>query len=294
VEWPTVLVAIGCWAGWVAMLVWHDALPWPLVLIGFALLGGWYMSLQHEVLHGHPTPWAALNTAIAFPPISLWLPYRVYRDSHLLHHEVELTAPGVDPESFYVSPQQWEDASSLRRLLLRVNRTFIGRLTIGPLLGPPALVMSELRLARHDRSLARMWAAHLAWVVVISIVVVGIADVPVWQYLVGYCWMGMSVVYVRSFVEHLAVAPPATRSAVVRSNWFFGLLFLNNNLHHAHHAAAGAAWYRLPRLAAEMDAAGIAAEGAGLYRGYAQVFLRFAFRPFSTPVSPMVGAESRS
>ena len=98
--------------------------------------------MQHEVLHGHPTPWAALNTAIAFPPISLWLPYRVYRDSHLLHHEVELTAPGVDPESFYVSPAQWEAASSARRLLLRVNRTFVGRLTIGPLLGPPAIVMS--------------------------------------------------------------------------------------------------------------------------------------------------------
>lgn len=288
------LVALGCWGGWVAMLVWHDALPWPLVLVGFALLGGWYMSLQHEVLHGHPTPWAALNTAIAFPPISLWLPYRVYRESHLLHHEVELTKPGVDPESFYVSPEQWEAASSLRRLVLRVNRTFVGRLTIGPLIGPPALVVSELRLARRDRSLARMWVAHLAWVIAISIVVVGIADVPVWQYLVGYCWMGMSVGYIRSFVEHLAVAPPATRSAVVRSNWFFGLLFLNNNLHHAHHAVAGVAWYRLPRLAADMDAAAIAAEGAGFYRGYAQVFRQFAFRPFSTPVSPMLGAESRS
>lgn len=287
------LVALGCWGGWAAMLLWHDALPWPLVLVGFALLGGWYMSLQHEVLHGHPTPWPVVNTSIGFPPLSLWLPYRVYRESHLLHHEVELTAPGVDPESFYVTPQQWQDASPVRRALLRANRTFVGRLTIGPLIGPPALVVSELRRARHDRSLATMWAAHAAWAAVISIVVFGVADVPVWQYLVGYCWMGMSVGYVRSFVEHLAVAPPASRSAVVRSNWFFGLLFLNNNLHHAHHALPAAAWYRLPNLAADMDAAGTAAAGAGLYRGYGQVIRLYAFRPFSTPVSPMLGAESR-
>ncbi|MEX1104767.1 MAG: fatty acid desaturase [Ilumatobacteraceae bacterium] len=292
-EWPTILVALGCWGGWVALLVWHASLPWPLVLVCFALLGGWYMSLQHEVLHGHPTPWPRVNTAIAFLPLSLWLPYRVYRDSHLVHHEVELTAPGIDPESFYVSPEQWEAASPLRRRMLLASRTFVGRLTVGPLLGPPGLVASELRLARNDRSLARMWTIHLVWVAVISAVVFGVADVPVWQYLIGYCFMGMSVTYIRSFVEHLAVAPPATRSAVVRSNWFFGLLFLNNNLHHAHHALPGAAWYRIPRLADEMDAAGAAAAGAGVYRGYGQVIRQYAFRPFSTPVSPMLGAETR-
>ena len=38
-EWPTMAIAIGCWGGFAAMLVWHDRLPWPLVLLGFALMG---------------------------------------------------------------------------------------------------------------------------------------------------------------------------------------------------------------------------------------------------------------
>jgi fatty acid desaturase len=99
-----------------------------------------------------------------------------------------------------------------------------------------------------------MWLIHLASAAVVAWIVFGVADVPVWQYLLGACYLGMSVTYIRSFVEHLGVAEPATRSAVVRSNWFFGLLFLNNNLHHTHHTLPGAAWYRLPVLTDEIAA----------------------------------------
>jgi fatty acid desaturase len=292
-EWPTVGIAAGCWAGWVAMLVWHDSLPWPVVLIGFALLGAWYMSLQHEVLHGHPTPNPTLNEAMAWLPLSFWLPYRVYRESHLLHHAAELTEPGVDPESFYVLPDEWERAGTFRRWLLTANRTLVGRLVIWPLIGPASLVISELRAARTDRSLQRMWALHLVAVGVVGWIVFGVAGVPVWQYLIGYCWLGMSITYLRSFAEHLAV-PTGTRSAVVRSNRFFGLLFLNNNLHHAHHARPAAPWFALPSLSDEIDAEAAAAEGAGVYAGYGEIIRRYAFKPFSTPVTPLHDARSVS
>jgi len=287
IEWPTVLVAVGCWGGWIALLVWHDVLPWPITVAGFALMCGWYTSLQHEVIHGHPTPWRTVNTALGWMPLHLWLPYRTYSDSHLLHHEVELTVPGVDPESFYVSPEQWERASTVRRMLLQSNRTFVGRLLVGPLLGPPALVWSEVRGARTDRAKARTWSVHLVAVGAIGWVVFGLAQVPVWQYLVGYTYLGLSVTYMRSFVEHLAVPAPGTRCAVVRSGRFFGLLYLNNNLHHTHHAFPSAAWYRLPRLTRELGAEEMAAEGAGLYRGYADVIRRYGVRPFSQPVDPL-------
>ncbi len=286
-EWPTVLVAVGVWGGWLAMLVWHDALPWPLVLLGFALLGGWYMSFQHEVLHGHPTPWTWLNTALAWPSLTMWLPYRVYRDTHLDHHANELTVPGIDPESFYVSPETWEQASALRRATLRINRTFLGRLVLGPWLGIPGLVASQVRLAARDRSLQAMWAIHAAAAAGVAWIVFGLAGVPVWQYLVGYVWFGLSVSYVRSFAEHLAVAEPLTRSAFVRSNPVVSVLFLNVNLHHTHHALPAAAWYRLGRLSDEMGAAEIAAAGAGAYRGYWQIARRYAVRPFSQPVHPL-------
>lgn len=293
IEWPTLLVALGCWGSWVSLLVWHDDLPLPVLLAGLAVSSAWYMSLQHEVIHGHPTPWRALNVALAWMPLNLWLPYRLYRESHLLHHEIELTVPGVDPESFYVTAEQWERAPGWRRTLWRWNRTLLGRWTIGPLLGPPALVWSEWRLATRDRSRAAMWLIHLAGAAGVGWVVFGLAGVPVWQYLVGYVYLGMSVTYTRSFVEHLAVAAPHTRSAVVRSGWFFGLLFLNNNLHHTHHALPGAAWFHLPRLTREIGSEQTAAEGAGCYRGYLEVFRRHALRPFSQPVHPL-GDGARS
>ncbi len=292
IEWPTLLVAAGCWGGWISLLKWHDSLPWPLVVLGFALLGGWYMSVQHEVIHGHPTPWRVVNTALAVTPLSLWLPFAIYRETHLDHHEVELTTAGVDPESFYVTPEQWDSASTTRRLLLRANRTFLGRLLIGPMIGPPSLVWSELKRSRESSSLMAMWAIHVGAAAAVGWVVFGVAGVPVWQYLVGYTYLGMSVTYIRSFVEHLAVPAPATRCAVVRSGWFFGLLFLNNNLHHTHHALPGAAWYRLPRLTREMGADEIAAAGAGYYRGYLDIVRRYAARPFCQPIDPLADRVS--
>lgn len=292
IEWPTVLVALGCWGGWAAILTWHESIPWPLVLAAFALLNGWYMSLQHEVIHGHPTPWKAVNVALAWMPLNLWLPYRLYRDTHLEHHEIELTVPGVDPESFYVSPETWAAASPVRRTLLRWNRTLLGRWIIGPFLGPPPLIWSELKLALRDPVRARTWLGHLVAAGVVGWVVFGLAGVPVWMYLVGYVYLGMSVTYTRSFVEHLAVPAPATRSAVVRSGWFFGLLFLNNNLHHTHHALPAAAWFRLPRLTREMGSEQLAADGAGCYQGYREVIRRYLLRPFSEPVHPLADRVS--
>lgn len=287
VEWPTVAVAAGCWGAWVAVLVLHDRLPWPVVVAWLALSGGWYMSLQHEVIHGHPTPWRWVNVSLAAVPLSFWLPLDLYRRSHLLHHEVELTRVGLDPESFYVAAELWETASRWRRLLFRLDRTLVGRLLLGPLAAIPRQVLAELRLVRHDRRLAGVWVRHILGVVVVGWAVFGWFGMPVWQYLIGYCWFGLSISYLRSFAEHLAVPEPATRSAVVRSGWFFGLLFLNNNLHHTHHASPGAAWYRLPRLTRESGAEAHAAGGAGLYSGYFEIIRRFAVRPISEPVSPL-------
>jgi len=62
-----------------------------------AWLVAWHSSLQHELLHGHPTPWQGVNRAIGLIQLSLWLPYDVYRASHLAHHQDEtLTNPQHD------------------------------------------------------------------------------------------------------------------------------------------------------------------------------------------------------
>lgn len=286
-------VAVAVWGGWAAMLAFHDRLPWPLVIIGFALLCGWYMSLQHEVLHGHFTPWWWLNDLVGGVPTHLWLPYPVYRDTHLMHHEVELTLPGVDPESFYVTHEQWDRTGAVKRAMLRANRTFVGRMLLGPAIGPPALVVQHVKMALHDRRQARIWSLQIVQAAVVCWVVFGVADVPVWQYLLGYVYFGMSVTYIRSFVEHLAVPSPELRTAYVRSNWFFGLLFLNNNLHVTHHSLPAAPWYRYRDLGESLGSEDIAARGAGLYRGYVEVVRRYGVHPFSQPILPVESRVAR-
>lgn len=289
VEWPTVVVAIGIWTLWAALVFAHRSIPWPVSVVGLAIAGGWYMSLQHEVIHGHPTPWRAANLLLAAWPIHLWLPYQEYRDSHLEHHEIELTVPGVDPESYYVSPQDWARSGRLRRTFLKINRTYMGRVIVGPLVRVPTYVAGQLRRATGDRVHRRIWLVHLVAAVVVGWLVFGVAGMPVWEYLVGFVWLGLSLTYTRSFLEHRAVADPAQRTAFVQSGRLFGLLFLFNNLHVTHHARPGVAWYRLPELSEELGSAEIARQGAGYYRTYREVIRRYAFRPFDVPVHPVLG-----
>ena len=117
--------------------------------------------------------------------------------------------------------------------------------------------------------------------------VVAVAGVPAWQYLLGFCYLGLGLTYVRSFAEHRVVPGNTSRSAVVRSGRFFGVLFLYNNLHYTHHAFPGAAWYRLPALTNDIGAAAMAEGGAGSYGGYIEIFRRYALRPISSPVASL-------
>ena len=67
------------------------------------------------------------------------------------------------------------------------------------------------------------------------------------------------------------------------------LLFLNNNLHHTHHARPDLAWYLIPAAHSELGSDALAAAGAGLYEGgYLQVLRMYLVRPFHQPVSPLL------
>lgn len=67
-----------------------------------------YMSLQHELIHGHPTRFARLNALFGTLPLAVWYPYGLYRDSHLAHHRHDsLTIPVDDPESYYFTEESW-------------------------------------------------------------------------------------------------------------------------------------------------------------------------------------------
>lgn len=284
-DWPTLAVVVAFWASFVTVVALRRHAPTAAVVAGLAVLGGLYMSLQHEIIHGHPTPWRRLNWLLVCAPLGMTQPFDRYSDTHLAHHEADLTDPLEDPESYYVTAQAWQSASGAHRLLLRANRTLAGRLTIGPVLSFARMVRTDVRLVRTRTDVWRAWLLHLVAVGVL-IVALRAAAMPLWIYVLGFVLGGASFTALRSFVEHCA-ADGTSRSAIVRSGWFFGFIFLNNNLHYTHHRLPGAAWYRLPELTRSINAEAAVVDGAGFYRGYLEVARRFLFRPFGQPVHPV-------
>jgi fatty acid desaturase len=288
VEWPTLVVAVVIAAGFTAVLAWHGRLPLGLVIAALAMIGAWYNSLQHEVVHGHPTPWPGFNSALAVIPLGLVVSFATYRSSHLAHHRTpELTDPDLDPESFYVTARTWERYGRVRRAALVAMQTLGGRLLFGPLVAALRWMRIELAAARSRRGAARLLGHAVGVAVVLA--AVRASGMAWWVYAIGVGWGGGALTMLRSFAEH-RYADGAARTAVVRTGRFFSLLFLNNNLHHTHHERPAVAWFELPALHERLDSDRIAAQGAGLYRGYTDVARRHLFRPFDVAAHPKLTA----
>jgi fatty acid desaturase len=285
-ELPTVVLLCAFFLAWGAVIGWHRSIAWPLQLVVLVYLGGLWMSLGHELLHGHPTKWDRLNGTIGFLPFSFWLPFSRYKVLHIKHHRCDLTDPEDDPESFYVPPIIWQQAGSFRRRYLLFLRTAPGRLTLGVPRGIVHYWLSEVRQARAG-GVVGPWALHLVADVVFGWWLFAMVGMNPWVYVVGFCLGGASCTQLRSFVEHCAVAE-GTRSAVVKASPPMALLFLNNNLHHTHHALPDLAWYRIPSMHRELGSDALAAAGAGLYPGgYLQVIRLYFLRPFCQPDHPL-------
>ncbi len=289
VEWPTVALAIGLYLAF-GLLTWnYHALPWWVVLPLGAYLVCLHGSLQHEVVHGHPTRWRWVNSAIVLPSLWLWLPHSRYRDSHLAHHTDELlTDPIDDPESSYVSAARWAEMGPLHRLLRQALMTLAGRLV----LGPPYYVFRTARdllraLLTNDRRILVHWPLHLVAVAVTLIWVIGVCRIPFGEYLLLFVYPGVSLTLLRSYAEHRAAEEVGHRTAVVESGPFFALLFLNNNLHVLHHAEPGLAWYALPAAYRRHRDRLLAINDGYLFRGYREIFRRFLLRRRGSPVHPL-------
>ena len=267
-------------------MAWHDRLgPWLSVPL-LAWFGAWHLSMQHEVLHGHPFRRQWANDLLGSVPVTLWIPYREFRVDHLLHHEADLTDPHLDNESFYVDPERYRRAGRILRAAWWANRTILFRIFVWSIVSTFAYVAGKFRKAlAGDRSVALSLVQHFAGVATVLWLVVGMAGMPWWQYALGVTYGGRILNAIRPFPEHRYVPGSDVRTAMVMAGPAMSLLMLNNNLHVAHHAKAGVAWYDVPRLSREMGAEQVAKE-AGLHfpGGYLEVFRRFSFRPVDAPV----------
>ena len=288
VEWPTVALIGSIYVSWLALTLFHDALPLWLWVPLAAWTSAWWGSAQHEVLHGHPTRIRRLNTALATPPFWLWLPFECYRTSHLIHHRDErLTDPLDDPESRYWTPEGWKELGPVGRFVVELQASLLGRLVIGPLWSPSRFWLEEARkILRGDRTHRRIWAWHALFVALLLVWVLIVCRMPFWQYVLGFAYLGTALTLLRSFAEHKARDHVEQRTAVVEGSLVLGLLFLNNNLHVVHHRWPTLPWYRLPRVYAENRDAMLVENGGLVYRSYLEVVRRFLFEPHDAPVHP--------
>ncbi|MQT13542.1 fatty acid desaturase [Segnochrobactrum spirostomi] len=287
VEWQTIALAAVIYGGWLALTWFWSAIPiWLLVPLA-AWLIAWQGSLQHEVMHGHPTRNRRVNDAIGWPPLSLWLPYPIYRVSHLRHHRDEyLTDPIEDPESTYLTAATWRKVGPVGRAVLRFNMTLAGRLVVGSLLMIGLFLYEELRRLPREPRQRRIWARHAVGVAAVLVWVVAICGMPLWLYLVAFVWAGAALTRLRSFAEHRWAADPAGRTAIVENGGLFGLLYLNNNLHVLHHLRPRVPWYRLPKLYRRTRKILVARNGGLVYRGYGDIARRFLLRMHDDPLHP--------
>jgi fatty acid desaturase len=277
-EVPTWGLALTIYGGWLALMFWWHMLPlWCAAPMG-AWLCAWHMSLQHELIHGHPTRHEVINHALGWPPLNLWLPYAIYRDSHLRHHNDDrLTDPIDDPESTYMSPAAWAKAGAARRWVHRACNTLAGRLVLGP---PWAIAQFWIAQARRgQKDAARVWLGHGVGVALVLAWVSLICGVNPIIYVVCCVYPGTALIMLRSLAEHRAAERPEDRTAVVEHAGLLGVLFLNNNLHVLHHAQPSIPWFALPAAWRRARTELMAARRGPVYHDYLDVARRYAVRP---------------
>lgn len=287
-EWPTWLLLVGFYLAW-ALIVFHgQALGQLISIVLLVPLVVLWMSIQHELIHGHPTRWPMMNKALGFLPFAVWYPYDIYRDTHLAHHNDEvLTVPGQDPESRYVTRMSWVQSPRYMKALLWANKTLGGRLIIGAPLALMTLASTAFGgLLQSERSSWRMWLIHLLSVGVLLGLVEQYSAISALQYLLLVALPALSISMVRSFYEHRPSTLPEHRTVINESSGLLSWLFLNLNLHLVHHDLPGLPWFYLPRVYRARREQWIARNNGYVIRGYFQLLQRHLVNPVDCPRHP--------
>jgi fatty acid desaturase len=286
IEWPTWALIAAVYGGWLGAV--GVASAWgPLVGSGvLALACCWFMSLQHELLHGHPTRSQRINRWLGLLPLAAWYPYDLYRETHLAHHRDEvLTQPGIDPESNYVDAAHYERLSRPGRWLRHAQRTVVGRVVFGPaLVILPTWLNAVRQPLRGDFTHLRCWLQHAAMLAVLLWALDRYAGIGPLQYLLGVCYPALGLAMLRSFYEHRPAEDAAHRVVINEAGWFWRWLFLNNNYHAVHHAQPSLPWWRIRgQYLAQRDEV-LVRNGQFLVPGYGALMRRHALVPIDSPV----------
>jgi len=279
IEWPTVALIAACTGVWMGAcwLAGREGM-WPTLAIA-ALCVTLHSSLQHEVLHGHPTRNRPLNEVLVFLAPGLVIPFRRFRALHLKHHnDPHLTDPYEDPETNYMASADWDKLPWPVQRLRQVNNTLLGRVLIGPAVAILGFWASDARLLlAGDQRVRLAWGLHL-WSLGLTLGwVMGVCGLNFWTYLLAAAYPGFSLLMVRTFLEHRAEQDVPSRTCIVEdASGVFGLLFLNNNLHLVHHLDPAVAWYKLPGLYARDKARYLTLNGGFRFKSYWAILRGYA------------------
>ena len=287
-EWPTLALAVAIYGLWLTLTFCHDVVPWWGLLLGGGWLCAWHSSFQHELVHGHPTRFPAVNRALGLPPLLLWLPFDRYRALHLSHHrDQHLTDPLEDPETQYFTAPAWLGLGEAGRRVSRLCARLAGRLVVGPVWAIGRFLWRDgKRLRAGAPGVREAWLGHLPALAGVLVWLVVVCRFDLLEYAALFVLPGTALLLLRSLAEHRAAVDQDHRTAIVENAPVFGLLYLFNNLHAVHHERPGLAWYRLPGVYRRERARLIAKNGGLVYAGYADVARRFLLRPHDQAVHP--------
>lgn len=255
----------------------------PVLIVALVL----HASLTHEVIHGHPFASRAASQALVWINLGLLIPFLRFRDTHLAHHmDSRLTDPYEDPETNYLDPAVWASLSRWQQTLRRANNTLAGRMLLGPALGMWDFVRQDLALVLSgDYEVRRAWLHHAPGVGLV-IALVWASPMSVWWYLFAV-YAAMSVLKVRTFLEHQAHELARGRTVIVEARCLLAFLFLFNSLHVVHHMHPRVPWYRLPRLyEANKDHYQRRNDGY-VFASYAAVFKAYLFQAKDPVAHPL-------
>lgn len=286
-EWPTWLLIVSVYGGWLLILQYYHSMG-PIFAVPFLILVcALHGSMCHELIHGHPTRIMVFNTLLASVPLTLFLPYPIYRETHLIHHHDEnITLPGIDPESYYCSASEYRRKTWLGKGFAWINMTIAGRLLFNPaieVLGLGRQAFKSLKSA--DTDALRVWAIHLVSVVLLLLLITRYFQIPWWHYL-AVAYFANSLTRIRSFYEHRARVTVSERTVLMEPCLFFRILFLNLNYHLAHHENPSIPWYKLGGYYFAHRSDLITRSGNFHYSGYKHWLLGYLFRPIDSPIHP--------
>lgn len=288
-EWPTWLLIVALYGGWFGTALNARALGLPLAAAILAVLSCLYLSLQHELLHGHPTRFAWLNAMFGIAPLAVWFPYAVYRESHLRHHDdVHLTDPDLDPETYFVSAQRWREAGVVVRGLLTFRNTFFGRVLLAPWFSIASTLGSAIvEITRGNARMAGAWALHLVLLGLLLAWLDRYCAISPLVFIFGVGYPALALSAIRSFQEHRAADTISERTVINEASWFWRLLFLNNNFHSVHHDLPGAPWFALSAIYHGDRDAYLQRNGGFIVRGYREWMVRHGVKPVAPALHPL-------